>query len=79
MGMWACLKECIAEAFPELGYWDAVILIACVVAGVLGGVASTPLGPVTWPLFGTLVGACVGVIIGASGLTLLFRCYEKCK
>ncbi len=77
--MWDCLKECISAAFPELGYWDVIILIVCVVAGVGGGVLTTPAGAITWPLFGALVAACVGTILGATGLTLLFKCYEKCK
>ena len=43
--MWSALWKCISAAFvrnfPDLSWWLLAVLIACIIAGAVGGIASS--------------------------------------
>jgi len=73
--MWECVKAAFVRNFPDLSWWLLSVLIACILVGIAGGIAT---GGTALPLILAGCAAVAGISIVGSALVALAAAIWDC-
>lgn len=70
-----CLKECLGQYLPSIGWLMLGLAALCILGAILGGLFSGGIGA---PAAIAIIAKCIGVAIASTSITALVKCIWNC-